>query len=277
MAEIEKVQKDHPGLRCYLQPYSSGRIKLLAESDPTPDNPVTLYLSLTGSLNEVSFRARIIGWQDKRELANDSVSLAALNEHIKQFQPSENDIYFEARGGKPCVNLISVTDVKRYETPFSVSCLIKTADDKPLKKRTRAGGWSPVQEQNEWLGTLTEAVNDDVEASLQAEVAKSLVDDSAARQLRLQTAPKLPPSIQVISRAFRRNPDVIAEVLIRAKGICELCSMAAPFLRASNNTPYLEVHHRIMLADGGEDTIANAVALCPNCHRKLHFGKTETP
>jgi 5-methylcytosine-specific restriction enzyme A len=33
---------------------------------------------------------------------------------------------------------------------------------------------------------------------------------------------------------------------------------------------YLECHHIVWLAEGGEDTIANTVALCPNCHRKMH-------
>jgi 5-methylcytosine-specific restriction protein A len=28
----------------------------------------------------------------------------------------------------------------------------------------------------------------------------------------------------------------------------------------------------VMLAEGGEDTVENALALCPNCHRRLHFG-----
>ncbi|MBN7827375.1 HNH endonuclease signature motif containing protein [Bowmanella dokdonensis] len=34
---------------------------------------------------------------------------------------------------------------------------------------------------------------------------------------------------------------------------------------------FLEVHHVIRLADNGPDTIDNAVALCPNCHRALHY------
>lgn len=277
LAEIEKTQHAHPEQRCYLQPYSSGRIKLLAESDPTPESPITLYLSLTGSLNYVSYRAKIVGWQDKRKLAKDQPALAQLNQHIKDFQPSENDIYLEARDGKPCVNLISVINVEHLETQIPVSCLIKITDGKPLKKRTRAGGWSPVREQLEWLGTITEAVKDDVDTALRVEVAKSLVDHATARQQRLATAPKLAESIQVVSRVFRRNPDVIAEVLIRAKGTCEECHSSAPFCRASDDTPYLEVHHRKMLSEGGEDTVANALALCPNCHRKLHFGKGDAP
>jgi 5-methylcytosine-specific restriction protein A len=39
-----------------------------------------------------------------------------------------------------------------------------------------------------------------------------------------------------------------------------------------DGTPYLEVHHVKWLALGGSDTVSNAVALCPNCHRLMHHG-----
>lgn len=35
--------------------------------------------------------------------------------------------------------------------------------------------------------------------------------------------------------------------------------------------PYLETHHIVWLARGGEDTIFNTVALCPNCHKRMHI------
>lgn len=35
--------------------------------------------------------------------------------------------------------------------------------------------------------------------------------------------------------------------------------------------PYLEVHHVMPLACHGSDTPSNAVALCPNCHRRCHY------
>lgn len=273
LAEIAKAQQAHPGKRCYLQPYASQQIKFLAETAPTPENSITLYLSLTDSLPYVSYRARIVGWHDKREIAKDAAKLATLNQHIKQFQPSENDIFLNVSGGKACVNLITVVDVIRLETQISVSCFVKTSDGKPLKKRARSGGWSPVWEQFDWLGTSNESVKADIDALLHDQVVTSLRDSAEARKHRLAQAAKLPDSIQVISRAFRRNADVIAEVLIRASGTCEECHCAAPFVRATNGTPYLEVHHRVHLSDGGEDTVANAIATCPNCHRKLHFGK----
>ncbi|GAA0237082.1 HNH endonuclease [Metaclostridioides mangenotii] len=36
---------------------------------------------------------------------------------------------------------------------------------------------------------------------------------------------------------------------------------------------YLEVqvHHIIWLSKGGNDDIDNTVALCPNCHKKMHI------
>lgn len=55
----------------------------------------------------------------------------------------------------------------------------------------------------------------------------------------------------------------------RANGICQLCHLPAPFIDRDGK-PYLESHHIIWLSDGGEDSISNTVALCPNCHRKMH-------
>lgn len=68
---------------------------------------------------------------------------------------------------------------------------------------------------------------------------------------------------------YQRSPFVAEEAKRRAKGICELCRQPAPFQK-KNGEPYLETHHIIWLAKGGEDTVNNTVALCPNCHKKMH-------
>lgn len=106
---------------------------------------------------------------------------------------------------------------------------------------------------------------------LNKRVLNSLADTPKERQLRLAVAPKMPRRVEITSASFVRNSDVIAEVLMRASGVCELCASPAPFIRKSDGSPYLEVHHRVRLADGGEDTVGNAVALCPNCHRREHY------
>lgn len=74
---------------------------------------------------------------------------------------------------------------------------------------------------------------------------------------------------------FSRNQYVVAAVLKRANGICEYCRNSAPFKRKNGKAkgePYLEVHHIKQLAKNGDDTVKNAIALCPNCHRKTHYG-----
>lgn len=116
----------------------------------------------------------------------------------------------------------------------------------------------------ETISTFTRAFTNQVEESLRL--------GSEGRRERLRLAPKKPERVQVIAYEFLRNPDVVAEVLCRAKGICESCSKPAPFNRRRDGSPYLEVHHKIQLSFGGEDSVENAIALCPNCHRKSHYG-----
>jgi len=106
-----------------------------------------------------------------------------------------------------------------------------------------------------------------------AAVNRAIKDSPENRQKRLLQAAKMPLKIHAVSEVYLRNPDVVAEVLIRANGMCERCTKPAPFLKKKDGEPYLEVHHIHLLADGGEDTVENAMAVCPNCHRHLHYGK----
>lgn len=86
---------------------------------------------------------------------------------------------------------------------------------------------------------------------------------------RAQAAGGVPPARGAKTNVFSRNPYVAAYALHRAGGVCQLCDAPAPF-RKQDTTPYLEVHHIEWLSRGGVDTINNTVALCPNCHRKMH-------
>lgn len=81
-----------------------------------------------------------------------------------------------------------------------------------------------------------------------------------------------PRTVVTSSTQFERDPKVKAWVLKNASGTCECCETKAPFLD-NEGMPYLEVHHVLRLADGGPDTTRNAIAVCPNCHRRLHHGR----
>lgn len=83
----------------------------------------------------------------------------------------------------------------------------------------------------------------------------------------------LQPEKETVSvTLYKRYPLVVAETLRVANGYCELCGVKSPF-KTKSGRDYLEVHHVIPLSKQGSDTVANTVALCPNCHRMLHFGE----
>lgn len=104
-------------------------------------------------------------------------------------------------------------------------------------------------------------------------VSKSLRDNSSTRKERLASYDGNVSERIVTQKVFVRNYDVVAETLIRSSGKCEYCEKPAPFARGKDGHPYLEVHHRVPLAEGGKDRLENTLALCPNCHREAHFGK----
>jgi len=108
----------------------------------------------------------------------------------------------------------------------------------------------------------------DFESQLSAAQKRS----TEQRRRRLASAPKIPKKITVLTTVFVRNPDVIIETLALAEGKCGACKKTAPFLTKKDKRPYLEVHHKHQLADGGEDSVENAIALCPNCHLRAHLG-----
>ncbi|AUG09499.1 HNH endonuclease [Pseudomonas sp. S09G 359] len=78
-----------------------------------------------------------------------------------------------------------------------------------------------------------------------------------------------PQQVSTTSTSYVRDPEVRAWVRQQAAGICEGCSLRAPF-NLDNGQPFLEVHHVKHLAQKGSDRITNAVALCPNCHQRCH-------
>lgn len=85
--------------------------------------------------------------------------------------------------------------------------------------------------------------------------ARSSVDDGG----RHDVATEVFDDDQIVAEYAKRKAD----------GVCQLCNKPAPF-KDPDGEPFLEIHHIIPLAEGGEDSIGNVVALCPNCHRRMH-------
>ncbi len=81
------------------------------------------------------------------------------------------------------------------------------------------------------------------------------------------------PSASSDSRTTYPRSEVVKRYALKvADGICQGCESEAPFLDEEGE-PFLEVHHMKRRSDGGADHPDNVVALCPNCHRRVHQGK----
>ena len=116
-----------------------------------------------------------------------------------------------------------------------------------------------------------DGVSNFIDPSFEIEVSKKVKTGRIEKPAGNQS-----PEIRTVEISLvTRDPNVKAWALINAKGVCENCGCKAPFV-STNGIPYLEVHHVRRLADKGPDTIDNTVALCPNCHKALHYSEERT-
>jgi hypothetical protein len=71
---------------------------------------------------------------------------------------------------------------------------------------------------------------------------------------------------------YNRSEAIRDYVMARAAGVCEGCGNEAPYL-GKDGEPYLHAHHVYELSEGGSDAPDTVIALCPNCHYRVHHGQ----
>jgi len=119
-----------------------------------------------------------------------------------------------------------------------------------------------------------EAILSEIEGRSTNNMMMQRADNMAALQKIINEIPhgnEKPRKESKLSTEYERDSHVVAWILKNSGGKCELCTDEAPFVTVEG-IPFLEVHHVRHLSENGSDTISNAVAICPNCHRELHFG-----
>ena len=79
------------------------------------------------------------------------------------------------------------------------------------------------------------------------------------------------PGIRLVSSSrFVRNSDFVKKIRSKAAGRCGCCRERT--FKTELGEWFLEIHHKVWLSEGGVDEPCNMIALCPNCHRREHFG-----
>jgi 5-methylcytosine-specific restriction enzyme A len=113
--------------------------------------------------------------------------------------------------------------------------------------------------------STVDASEDDVRPLLREDLASLRAKAEASSEVN-------PRQVERTSTIRLRSAAIRAYALKRADGVCEYCQAPAPFT-TSGGLPYLEVHHIKQLADGGPDHPEFVIGVCPNCHRRAHYGE----
>lgn len=117
-------------------------------------------------------------------------------------------------------------------------------------------------------GSVPEEYIAEYEKEKKKQVKKLSIDQ--LKNQAVKSSSKTSSYRHAISKQYIRNQSIARYTKLKANGICELCEKPAPFFD-KDGEPYLESHHVVWLERGGADSINNTVALCPNCHKKMHI------
>ncbi len=233
--------------------------------------------------------------------SQDTLVLCLKQSLIKSLPEKDMDIEFLGYSGKEKKLSRSLQDISDclVKVPGSVGCLIKHDNIKEYLPFLREANIKFIdiamtkttiltQMKNahssgsiEYLSKTTNKTipnpiyeNDEQESErLRRKIiakAKRLTDMELETQIA--ELPANPKKTNNASSQYIRNIYVSEFIKRQAKGVCQDCFNAAPFYIKNTDEPYLETHHIIPLSLGGKDVIENVIALCPNCHRKRHYG-----
>ncbi len=164
------------------------------------------------------------------------------------------------------VRRVWIFPVAPVDSPAALKNPKPAAEAKGL--RTSAPAATPAALKNSGQAIEEEDLNNPDPAT----VAKLPIKELVIRS-QMISGPQEPKLAQ--TTVYHRDEYLKETVKRIADGKCQLCGEDAPFID-NNGEPYLEEHHVKRLADGGSDTIDNVVAICPNCHRKIHVLNDET-
>jgi len=163
------------------------------------------------------------------------------------------------------VNPIHIDDFRSFISVTQTGFVTNLNNDQWERLRWLVNQTNPGMFQNVTAPDV-EVLNREFEKAVEKEETKSL--DELKKNAKKKAS--RPTADVVQTKIYHRDPTIAAYAKKRANGYCQLCGEKAPF-SDQNGDPYLECHHIDWLSKGGMDAIDNCVALCPNCHRKMHI------
>jgi 5-methylcytosine-specific restriction endonuclease McrA len=125
---------------------------------------------------------------------------------------------------------------------------------------------------DQWLDFSSETREVDAPSSQSGSSEESTDIASLREQAEHAATDSVSSSRQRTTTEYDRSDAIRRCIKHRANGVCEGCNDLAPFTSRTDE-PYLHVHHFHEVAGGGPDSPETVIALCPNCHFRVHHGR----
>jgi len=122
-------------------------------------------------------------------------------------------------------------------------------------------------ENDVYIYNLARSTGEEVEDNIYTQIDMGLLRERAL-QININ-----PNQLEQTIRVYPRNSTLRNYIKRRAEYSCEMPDCNYHGFLKKNGEPYIEIHHIIPLSEGGKDSIDNTVALCPNCHRAIHYSE----
>ncbi len=219
------------------------------------------YINYTSRLQEI---AQALGNRVEYEITQNSNSLEHATVYSAQAVYYSGDTFVRANGkgrNQRTARNVAAKNLIKLLVRFQ-----KENSNTSTDETSSAGNTSTVEPEDNHTQTVpreTDQKNND-------NVEKEFEQKNETKTKKRISPPTAHTSVShVLKKQYSRNQEIAEFVKLCAEGICELCHQPAPFLDLQGR-PYLECHHVIWLSHGGDDSVLNAVALCPTCHRKVH-------
>ena len=185
---------------------------------------------------------------------------------------------------------LSVRTVKHYSDALNTISRILKSDNKIVDSiydvesiEELEGLIKYISKNNEYIG-LNKRGNGMYSAGLNHffQFVKGEKFKDNAFKINMLDMPVMRKSSKIITKELPDRSNIIRNQIIEAsEHKCEYDNLHFSFIQEKDNKQYVEAHHIIPLKyqdkfENSLDVYANVIALCPNCHRKIHYGlKTE--
>lgn len=204
---------------------------------------------------------KIANDEDRFKKYDDLYSYIRWNKEMPvDQQKSRSEIYFKI-----------YSTYNSDETPFNTTGPTQQNIDNRVDEEMSESG---VSNSKKHTSAQTTDEIDVQSVPSEKSTTKSKIDDlrEQAKEAATEDISESSDTVTEAKPQYTRSQEVKEYVKARADGVCEGCDKPAPFTSKTGD-PYLHAHHIHELSKGGSDTIDTVIALCPNCHYRVHHGE----